>query len=69
MLARADVQSPACLTDPDAWQLADPTTATTRPAASHARQRRHHGAPFVVGSRGAGNDEDGLESGPRDRGP
>ncbi|HZO26515.1 MAG TPA: hypothetical protein VFH48_11065 [Chloroflexota bacterium] len=44
MSERAFVHSPACLVDADAWQLAEPTTATTRPAANHARQRRHQGA-------------------------
>jgi len=49
IVVRADVQSAACLTDADVEQLADPTTATTRPAASHARQRRHQAVPDDAG--------------------
>src|SRR4051812_44855303 len=41
------------------WQLADPTTASTAPAASHALQRRHQGTAFGAGSNGAGNGRDG----------
>jgi hypothetical protein len=70
MVARADLHSPGCFADADAWQLADPTTATAKLTASQERQRRYQGTAFGVGGKGpgvgAGRGDGSPRAGPGD---